>query len=333
MVEDGETRIVVGHAHDHAPAYGLYNEGLTLVRGGDRYYDGVAFKASSPLLEHTLTRDAVIEDDGYAQVLDAVARTVDRELAERAFAMLEDQRSSSDPARVEYLYRAAAWHAARSRPLPESVVDRVVFASPGGKPVRVRDCRRRVKGDLLLFARARAEVTDELEARGWLVVLGAGHGGPHALARALAPQDVVIARVADRFCRPVAPEPAPGPLWARLAGDALDALRAGGSKVERVQPASFGYPDSAIGDRVALAQVDAYALDELADVERISDGLLGRRRTLVVNVDHPTVREIVALAHHDPAFAAYLLAKALLVGRTLDPRIDAKLAAHTVARR
>ncbi len=331
-VTEGETRIVVGHARHHGPSYGLYNEGLTLMRGHDRYFDAIAFKASSPALEHTLTRDAVIEDDGYAHVMTIVGRAVDGRLAERVFAMLEEQRGTSDPAHAEYLYRAASWHAARGSSLPDGVRDRVVFDSPSGNTVRVRDCQRKPKGEVLWFARERAPVTDELEDRGHLVVRGTGIGGLHALAAALVPMGTSIALVRDRWCRPLALESAPGPVWSALAESVLALLRAAGSKVASLQPARFDYPDSPVVDRVALAQVDAFALDELADVERIGEGLLGRRRTWVVNVEHPTVRELVALAHGSPTLAAYLLAKALLLGRTLDPRLDAKLAAQVVAR-
>jgi hypothetical protein len=326
-VAEGETRIVVGHARDHVPSYGLYNEGLTLTRGRDRYFDAVAFKASSPALEHTLTRDAVIEDDGYAHVLAIVGRAVDDELARRVFAMLEERRESD---LAEYLHRAAAWHAVRA--VPDDVRDRVAFVTPSGRPVRVRDCKRRPKGDALWFARERAPVTDELETRGHLVVHGTGLGGPHALAAALVPSGTSVKLVRNAWCRPLAPESAPGPVWTVLAAGALELVRAAGSKAESLEPARFDYPDSPIVDRVAVAQVDAYALDELADVDRIAEGLLGRRRTWVVNIEHPTVRELLALGHGAPVFAAYLLAKALLVGRTLDPRIDARLATRVVAR-
>jgi hypothetical protein len=336
-ITQGETRIVVGHARDHAPAYGLYNEGLTLMCGRERYFDAIAFKASSPLLEHTLTRDAVIEDDGYAQVLDIVTQTVDGALAERVFAMLEEHHpnsegtASSDHAQLEYLYRAAAWHAARG--LPDSVLQRIVFATPSATPLRVRDCQRRPRGDIVLFARERAPVTDDLEARGHLLVTGLAGGGRHALAAALAPEGTVVAHVRDRFCRPVAPEPALGPVWTKLAALALELLRASGSKAARVEPAAFDYPDSPIADLVAIAQIEPCMLDELHEIEDIAAGALARRRTLVVNVGHPTVRELVALAHGEPALAAYLLAKALSLGRTLDPCVDAKLATEALARR
>lgn len=329
-VSEGEARVVVGHASDHAPSYGLYNEGLTLVRGRDRYYDAIAFKASSPALEHTLTRDAVIEDDGYSHVLGIVGRAVNGPLAERVFAMLEELRNG-DPLGAAYVYRAAAWHAARVERLPAEVRDRIVFDSPSGRPIRVRDLQRGAKGDVVWFAREQAPVTDELEARGHLVLRGPGLGPPHALATALVPSETSIALVRDRWCRPVAPESPPGPVWTALADATLALLRATGSKATSLQPARFDGFDSPLAERIAIAQVDAYALDELADVESIGEGLLGRRRTWVVNVEHATVRELVALAHGMPAFAAYLLAKALLLGRTLDPRVDAELA-RVVAR-
>jgi len=184
-----------------------------------------------------------------------------------------------------------------------------------------------------LFARARAPVTDELEARGHLVVLGPGHAGPHALATALAPGDTTVAQVRQRFCCPVGPEPAPGPVWTKLAALTLELLQASGSKATRIEPAVFAYPDSPIEDLVALAQIEPCTLDELGEIEDVATGVLARRRTLVVNVGHPTVRELVALAHGEPAFAAYLLAKAVALGRTLDPRIDARLATEALARR
>ncbi|MBV1862253.1 MAG: hypothetical protein KUG77_27790 [Nannocystaceae bacterium] len=81
--DDGYSRISASQPAAGETFLGLYNGGLTLVERDTGPHAGVQVRAWSPHLEHTLTRDAVIEDEGHARVMEAIADTVHGPLAER----------------------------------------------------------------------------------------------------------------------------------------------------------------------------------------------------------------------------------------------------------
>jgi len=80
MGDFGTVEVAVGYAP--TPSWGFYNGGLTLLRTRDSEVLGdyaprlghLAFKVRSDRLEHTLTRDNVRRDDAWKRTLDAVAR-------------------------------------------------------------------------------------------------------------------------------------------------------------------------------------------------------------------------------------------------------------------
>jgi hypothetical protein len=326
------SRIVVGHRSDRSTFRGFYNSGLTLLestaaRPGDPL-DGLGFKVSSPRLEHTLTRDAVIEDAGFHGVLrdvEALARTP---LAEAVFDALE--RASTGPA-SHYLVHAALWHLARG--LPPGLGARAVASSPGGAPLRIDALRRVPKDGAFLFAPVRSPVTDALEQRGHTVVLGSPDDARAALLLALAPGATAIA-VAARWCLPrvLDPTEAPPP-WPRLREHLDAALRIAGAKVRDVVAADFVHPDSSIAERIAVTQATPGELTSLDELETLKPGLFTRRHALLVNLGHPSVAAFVTLAEREPAMAAYLCLKAFRLGRDLDAAMDTALVEHLVEQR
>lgn len=85
-----DTDIVIGYARDFKPFIGFYNQGLTLLESRkDHVFPGLAVKASSRFLEHTLTRDNVVEDENFAKVMSRVGELIESELAEKLFESLE----------------------------------------------------------------------------------------------------------------------------------------------------------------------------------------------------------------------------------------------------
>ena len=64
------TRVVAGYLDKRERSFaGFYNKGLTLLEGVASQFPGIAFKVSSRYLEHTLTRDKVIEDNNYHKAI------------------------------------------------------------------------------------------------------------------------------------------------------------------------------------------------------------------------------------------------------------------------
>ncbi|MBI5882984.1 MAG: ATP-binding protein [Elusimicrobia bacterium] len=91
--EEG-TEVVLGFSAEKEPFFGFYNKGLAIKEGRHPFFPGVTFKVNSRYLEHTLTRDTVLEDDNHRKTMDIVRRLVEDELPLR----LKDElrRISSD---------------------------------------------------------------------------------------------------------------------------------------------------------------------------------------------------------------------------------------------
>ncbi len=95
-------RVVVGYAP--RPRYGFYNGGLTLmntenddVLGEHRHRLGhLSFKVKSDALEHTLTRDNVLQDANWTRAIDAL-RTVSEQLQARLVERTTEAVQAGEP--------------------------------------------------------------------------------------------------------------------------------------------------------------------------------------------------------------------------------------------
>ncbi len=69
-VEKPGTILVCGLSGKPVSEFGYYNQGLTLMEGDQEQLVGITYKIKSRYLEHTLTRDNVIQDDNYFKVME-----------------------------------------------------------------------------------------------------------------------------------------------------------------------------------------------------------------------------------------------------------------------
>lgn len=89
--------VVAGYAPDGQGTIGFHNRGLTLMESREVHaFPGVVVKVDSRYLEHTLTRDGVVQDESFARVMAEVREVVTGALPDRLLAMLEEQ--PEDPA-------------------------------------------------------------------------------------------------------------------------------------------------------------------------------------------------------------------------------------------
>ncbi len=93
-----DTEIQIGYAKDFHSFIGFYNQGLTLLESTTEHvFAGLVVKINSRFLEHTLTRDQVVQDDHFARLMTRVGEMVETELPGRLFAELENRDSQRDP--------------------------------------------------------------------------------------------------------------------------------------------------------------------------------------------------------------------------------------------
>lgn len=331
--DDGYSRISACHPTAGETFLGLYNGGLTLIERDTSPHAGVRVRAWSPHLEHTLTRDAVIEDEGHARVLEAVADTVHGPLAERAFVNLEAELRSAVPTALrDHHHRCVQWHVGNGlRPKTlDAVEGRTVALTASAQPLTLERLFDGVPDELLLVTRTPGPLSEAVEAEGAVVALaGLDTGAGVLLAK--------IGRFGGGFAVDALEAHWALPLPLRDASEhaALDPLaaattsvfRGAGHKVSEVHFGHFDYPGSNLTTLVALSQRDPFSLTPLSEVKTLGSGFFARARPVVVNADHPATQALLSLSQRDLPLAAYMLAKLFFVGAGLTPSVDGELAA------
>lgn len=331
--DDGYSRIAASHPTGNETFLGLYNGGLTLVERNESPHAGVLVRAWSPHLEHTLTRDAVIEDEGHARVLEAIADTVHGALAERAFENLEAELRSSVPTALrDHHHRCVGWHLGNGlRPnIRKAVAQRTVALSPKAAPLTLDRLMGGIPDDLLLVTRTQSPLSDAVEAKGIVVARAGLDTGAGLLLAKLGRfgAGYSVAALEAHWALPL-------PLRDASEHAALDPLgnavrkvfREAGHKVSEVHFGHFDYPGSSLARRVAIAQQNPFELSPLKEVTTLGRGFFARSRPVVINADHPATAALIPLAQRDLPLAAYMLAKLFFVGSGLTPTIDGELAA------
>lgn len=329
--DDGYSRISVGHTLEHASFLGLYNGGLTLMEGTVSPYPGVAVRAWSPHLEHTLARDAVIEDAGHARVMQAVRDTVEGPLVVRTFEELDAELRRPRPSTHRaYLLRCALWHVERGigEVGMDAIGDRAVAMSPSGRPLSLRFLRDGVPDGVVLLTRERGPLCDALEARGSCVAVGALDRADGAfLARFGQRAAFEVEALENRWALALRLRDDEDPAsFAPLAQAARTLFEDAGFNVAALEFGHLDYPGSSLKGVVAIAQREPYSLARIDELERLGEGYFSRARTVIVNADHAMVRALLRTARKDVALAAYMLAKAFFLVTGLTPTLDGKLA-------
>ncbi|MEW6280292.1 MAG: ATP-binding protein [Candidatus Eremiobacterota bacterium] len=97
------TDIVVGYPPDGQPFIGFYNRGLTLMESRKQFtLPRVAAKINSRYLEHTLTRDGVVQDAHLVDLLAQVSAIAEGELPDLLLRRLESGEQSLHQAALAY---------------------------------------------------------------------------------------------------------------------------------------------------------------------------------------------------------------------------------------
>ncbi len=282
-------RAVVGLSGHHASPVAYLNRGLTLLEAEEPAIPGVTFRVEAAGLEHTLTRDNVLRDAGFAGVIATLHAHVRDRLVPRWQAALAAAVDAGDEDRRRALL-AVAWPG-----LAEPPDDLACFAQPDGRRTPLAALRPgllRRRRATVHWAPPASALGQALAAGGQRVLCGPAPDHPDAL---------VAHRLGCGALQPAEarwwmPEPAtPTPLL--VAADRLG--RQTGTETAGLFAARLqGGPAAR---RLAL---------RLAEPERMQPAdapLDGREGVLVINLDHSIFE---ALAPLDDAVAAPLLLRA-----------------------
>ena len=104
-VEEPGFRVVLGAWPERVAPVAYTNRGLTLLEGKEDAVPGVTFRVEAARLEHTLTRDNVMRDRGFAAVVARIRELAEGPLTELLVKELRAATAADDIDRVELLAR------------------------------------------------------------------------------------------------------------------------------------------------------------------------------------------------------------------------------------
>ena len=331
LSEDG-LEALVGYARQ--PRYGFYNGGLTLLntRSTDTLGEyaerlgHLSFKVKSDDLEHTLTRDNVIQDAHWHKVMRALlraARALQERLLETLAASVEgDGQQEGDDA--DGGERRWLRHLARDcRADPdirqiEGLWGRIKLRDHAGAVVTLEAIdEQAAKLGAVLLDPGPGPLRDALTAEEFILLPNAPE--VRELLRA-APQDGLFVRQQRQVSSAEGLFILPQLLDADLLPHQERGLlkrcaeliaAAVGSRVE-VRIGDYGGPERAAREELALDGPAEGGLFQRPDRGRLRWPLLLKRRCLLINRHHPFYQaQLIAFAE-EPTLAAYGLAAALL---------------------
>ena len=169
--QDTHTEIVIGEQEQ--PRYGYYNGGLTLLSTTNldalgQYVDKyrhLSFKIKNDHLEHTLTRDNVLQDQNWHTVMTLLGDAHTR-LRETLLERVEGAVEAGESLRTWHQWLAAECQTPDSSAFIDLMRERCVFADWRGRPVSLKEIRD--NGDSILLSTGQSPLFEELDRIGVL---------------------------------------------------------------------------------------------------------------------------------------------------------------------
>ncbi|MFP4597450.1 MAG: ATP-binding protein [Persicimonas sp.] len=327
--EEEGTRLVMGFVEDFEAPFGYYNRGLTLKEGDESPWPYVTFKIDSRYLEHTLTRDQILEDKNFHKAWALLEEFATERLPEKLADRIEETAARPDR-RAEYeglCELLVRWIEADGH-MRRGWHKREFIATVDGQPVSLRECERRGKKGELLCARRASALTDRL-------------GDEHLILRT---GEGTVLRKWVRRSSDYLPE------WANaryvFAGDAVRAPTDGAEAlVEQVdllvgelggRPEWIGFKTfdatGACAERIAVLLDDRFEVTPAAELPVCTPDQLAEAHNIVFNAGDEHVRKLLRIARHEPEWAGFALVR-LLVGEASTDELDRRLVDRAISQR
>jgi hypothetical protein len=325
--EEG-TRLVMGFVDPFEASYGYYNRGLTLKEGHESPWPHIAFKIDSRYLEHTLTRDQILEDKNF----------------HKAWTLLEDTATDRLPAKLIDLIQASAavpnqrlehtqlcahlidWLDSGGQ-LRSDWEQRPLVASVTGEAVDLNECRQHADQGRLFFADERTNLTDRLPDDHLVICAAADSPVRRVVARSTASTPV---DVSSGFV--FAGDATPAGLMdvGELGEQIAQGIRDMGGVLEWVGLGTF---DKAGAGRMALLLDDRDVPTPVDELPDCSETNLREAHHLVLNLADNRIEKLVDVSKQEPEWAAYVLLKLFLLEDKLRPELDSLLVTSALEQR
>ncbi len=316
------TEIVCGFTSESLPEFGMYNRGLTLKEGRQEVYPGVTYRIKSRYLEHTLTRDNVLEDEQYHKAMAILDKTVRGEL----MASLFSRAVKAGPDELHRMLSAAMTVLERwRRTLARSFWNEPFLPCLHGPHLSINALRQAAFWEGTVYIDREPSRVSEVLAAHKIPVLRATPGTAVAhLATVLTGR---AARVASRSVATPdvleANQPRQKALD-RLTPDLIALLSYGQTSVRRVKLANFHYEGSCVSHLPCLAQqhfgepIRLYHRGFWRSLQKYPGVIL-------LNHKHRLVEKALERAERSPRLASFVLAKAALLQDGLPCALEAKI--------
>lgn len=344
VVEEDGLILAIGYADQ--PRYGFYNGGLTLVSAtsadvlGD-YQDlaHLSFKVKCNALEHTLTRDNVLQDEAWQRVMDRIRHHAGT-LRERLVARTREAVAARESLDVwhDHLADEAYTH---GRAWVRTLLYEPVFVDDQGAPLTLASIEKQENSlGVILLSSDHVRLTRAVRELGHHLLdpepSTVGFLGAFARTAVLGifQSDRVLQRADERFALPDLLARDELTSRERKLFDAtehlLDAALPG---TFSLRLGDFGGPEVAGDEVLALSGPSEGGLFSRTSDSWMTLPSFGRSTCLLVNRHHELFRALVVASSEDLPTAAFSLAQALLIidGRRAAGPYDRLLTAVTDA--
>ena len=327
--EEG-TRIVAGLVESAEAPYGYYNRGLTLEEGEAGPTPHVAFKIDSRYLEHTLTRDQVVENEDYHKARDRLDALIADDLPTALLDELQAAASGESARSHDRLAHLLACFFEAYPERPSGWRRRPIIPTVSGDFLSLQQCAAAARDGRLSVYAGGDTLERRLVGENEVVVRADGTGrGVASLLRQVTGRSIPELR--SRYAIPS--------IYTTLERPGADSLvreftRLGEVVGVEFESVAFGdfYDESPVVETLVVA---AEAIHEPRPVDEIpepSRANLARYDRCLINLDHELVGELLTVAEDEPEFAALSLVK-MICGSELTSEEEAELAALVVERR
>lgn len=328
--EEEGTRIVAGYTTLTNAPYGFYNRGLTLKEGGSSAWRLMTFKIDSRYLEHTLTRDQVLEDRHYHKAAELLDRVAEEMLPARLFELLEEHAGRSGErydALVYILQKFGLYFPQQVR----SNARRPIIRTRSG-PISLKDALVAADDGRLFASRGTHLVQQVPEFDGSIVIIDMHHSSQFdELIEQFSNDHLRL--LEDHWVLPERQDASIYPGAAALVRE-VDSLLAS-SFDHRVKAISFGkfdYPGSPIAESIAWL-VDRYEPQRVSELRRLDVKSLESSDVIVLNLHHSSVVDLLRVAQKEPEWAAYQMLKLLVVANGLSVPAEDQIVRSALERR
>ena len=325
----------VTYTGEDKPFYGFYNRGLTLKEGRKVFIPGVEFKIKSRYLEHTITRDNVMEDDNYRKAMEIIKRLASKELPGKlrleleavALRLSKAAAAGDEPGVKELEYE---WERRKTflRVLSGSLLSRFrhdleewkILPAVSGEPASIEELKAAWKehgrltrqysaAPAYFLAKKPDALTRALGALGLPVLLSSETCGFADLIGWTGGTLGAVPVSGLVLTEEIKPEKS-GPGLAAFLKTVPLLGEACGRNYACVYPARFTYQDPDADQQLFIFKSPPYGVGHREEGYR-SKGRGGL--CPVINCSHPFIAALASLHAARPGFAAFLLLKSMLL--------------------